>query len=170
MLVNICITVNGVEHRLSVRPAEMLLEVLRERLGLVGTHKVCGQGICGACTVIADGKSITSCLALAAQLDSSVIVTVEGLERDGILDPLQEAFMRHGAVQCGYCTAGFLMEARALLDRNPRPTRGEIIDALRGNICRCTGYRKIITAVEAAAAYCASLTGDSGKPSKAHDS
>jgi carbon-monoxide dehydrogenase small subunit len=149
--VEIAISVNGQDHRLSVRPMEMLLEVLRDRLGQVGTNKVCAQGVCGACTVILDGKSTTACLTLAAQLDGSSILTVEGLERDGHLDPLQEAFMRHGAVQCGYCTPGFLMAARAFLSENPRPTRSEIIDALRGNICRCTGYKKIIDAVADAA-------------------
>jgi carbon-monoxide dehydrogenase small subunit len=149
--VEIELNVNGVDHRIGVRPTEMLLEVLRDRLGHVGTNKVCAQGICGACTVIVDGKSMTSCLALAAQFDGARIRTVEGLEHDGELDPLQEAFMRHGAVQCGYCTPGFLMSARAFLDENPQPSRDEIIDALRGNICRCTGYKKIIDAVEDAA-------------------
>ena len=149
--VEITLNINGREHRLAVRPTEMLLEVLRDRLGYVGTNKVCAQGICGACTVIADDKSTTSCLALAVQFDGSHIVTVEGLEHDGQLDPLQDAFMRHGAVQCGYCTPGFLMSAKAFLKENPRPTRGEIIDALRGNICRCTGYKKIIDAVADAA-------------------
>src|SRR5215208_3315128 len=121
--------VNGTAHRIEVRSTEMLLEVLRDRLGYVGTNKVCAQGICGACTVIADGKSITSCVALAAQLDGATIMTVEGLEVDGKLDPLQEAFMRLGAVQCGYCTPGFLMSAKALLLENPLPTRQQIIDA-----------------------------------------
>lgn len=146
--VDITINVNGEDRRLLVQPTAMLLEVIRDQLGCVGTNKVCAQGICGACTVIADGKSITSCLALAAQFDGAHIVTVEGLEQNGRLDPLQDAFMRHGAVQCGYCTPGFLMSARALLIENPAPTRDEIVDALRGNICRCTGYKKIIDAVE----------------------
>lgn len=150
--IDVSLNVNGREHRVAVRSTEMLLEVLRDRLGYVGTNKVCAQGICGACTVIVDGKSATSCLTLAAQLDGAHITTVEGLERDGKLDVLQEAFMKHGAVQCGYCTPGFLMSARAFLNDNPRPTRAEIIDALRGNICRCTGYKKIIDAVEDAAA------------------
>lgn len=149
--VEITLNVNGCDHRLAVRTTEMLLDVLRDRLGYVGTNKVCAQGICGACTVIIDDKSATSCLALAATLDGSRIVTVEGLERDGHLDPLQEAFMLHGAVQCGYCTPGFLMTAKAFLTENPTPTRSEIIDALRGNICRCTGYKKIIDAVADAA-------------------
>ena len=150
--IEITLNVNGEDHRIAVRSTEMLLEVLRERLGYVGTNKVCAQGICGACTVIVDGQSTTSCLALAAQLDGGRVVTVEGLEHDGKLDPLQEAFMKHGAVQCGYCTPGFLMSARAFLNDNPHPTRNEIVDALRGNICRCTGYKKIIDAVEDAAA------------------
>jgi aerobic carbon-monoxide dehydrogenase small subunit len=140
---------------LAVRPTAMLIEVLRDRLGYVGTHKVCAQGICGACTVIIDGKSATSCLTLAAQLDGTQIMTVEGLERNGSLDPLQEAFLHHGAVQCGYCTPGFLMSARAFLNENPNPSRDEIIDALRGNICRCTGYKKIIDAVQDAARHSA---------------
>jgi carbon-monoxide dehydrogenase small subunit len=149
--IDITININGKDHCLAVRPTEMLLEVLRERLGYVGTNKVCAQGICGACTVIVDDKSTTSCLTLAAQLDGSRVLTVEGLEQGDRLDPLQEAFMRHGAVQCGYCTPGFLMSARSFLLENPKPTRDEIIDALRGNICRCTGYKKIIDAVADAA-------------------
>jgi aerobic carbon-monoxide dehydrogenase small subunit len=152
MTLQISLAVNGTQREISVRSTDMLLDVLRDKLDCVGTNKVCAQGICGACTVIADGQAITACLTLAAQLDGASITTVEGLERDGRLDPLQEAFLRHGAVQCGYCTPGFLMAARALLDQNPQPTRDEIIDALRGNICRCTGYIKIIDAVEAAAA------------------
>ena len=151
MPVSITLNVNGRDHRVSVRPTDMLLDVLRDELGYVGTNKVCAQGICGACTVLADGKAITACLTLAAQLDGVRVRTVEGLESEGRLDPLQESFMRHGAVQCGYCTPGLLMAARALLDENPRPTREEIIDALRGNICRCTGYKKIIDAVAAIA-------------------
>ena len=151
MSIDITLNINGRDHRLAVRPTEMLLDVLRDRLGYVGTNKVCAQGICGACTVMAGDKSITSCLTLAVQLDETPIITVEGLEIDGRLDPLQEAFMRHGAVQCGYCTPGFLMTAKALLADNPQPSRAEIIDALRGNICRCTGYKKIIDAVADAA-------------------
>ncbi len=152
MTVTITLIVNGESRRLSVEPTEMLLDVLRDRLGYVGSNKVCAQGICGACTIIMDGKATTSCLLLAVQADGAQIRTVEGLEKGDRLDPLQEAFMNSGAVQCGFCTPGFLMTARALLDENPRPTREEIIDALRGNICRCTGYAKIIEAVAAAAA------------------
>ncbi len=152
MNVAVTLTVNGVRQQVMVHPTEMLLDVLRDRLGYVGTNKVCAQGICGACTVILNGKAMTSCLLLAVQADGAKIRTVEGLEAEGRLDPLQEAFMNFGAVQCGFCTPGFLMAARALLDENPRPTRAEIIDALSGNICRCTGYTKIIDAVAAAAA------------------
>lgn len=152
MPVAITITVNGREHKLSVRPTEMLVNVLREKLGYVGTNKVCSQGICGACTVLVDGKAATSCLLLAVQADGCEVTTVEGLERNGKLSVLQEAFLRHGAVQCGYCTPGFLMAATALLNERKSVTREQVIDALRGNICRCTGYIKIIDAVCDAAA------------------
>ena len=151
MSIPIKLIVNGEKRGVLVEPTEMLLDVLRDRLGYVGTNKVCAQGICGACTVIVDGKATTSCLLLAAQADGAEIRTVEGLEKNGALDPLQEAFINYGAVQCGFCTPGFLMTARALLDENPTPTRDEIVDALRGNICRCTGYVKIVEAVAAAA-------------------
>jgi carbon-monoxide dehydrogenase small subunit len=151
MNIPITLVVNGDRRDVSVEPTEMLLDVLRDRLGYVGANKVCAQGICGACTVIVDGQAATSCLLLAAQADGAQIRTVEGLEHDRALDPLQEAFINYGAVQCGFCTPGFLMTARALLDENPTPTREEIVDALRGNICRCTGYAKIVEAVAAAA-------------------
>ena len=152
MTVTITLIVNGDSRHLTVEPTDMLLDVLRDRLGYVGSNKVCAQGICGACTIIMDGQAATSCLLLAVQADGAQIKTVEGLEKGGRLDPLQEAFINYGAVQCGFCTPGFLMTARAFLDENPRPTREEIVDALRGNICRCTGYVKIIEAVAAAAA------------------
>jgi aerobic-type carbon monoxide dehydrogenase small subunit (CoxS/CutS family) len=152
LTVDIRFTVNGHDHAVTVSPTEMLVDVLRERLGYCGTNKDCAQGICGCCTVLIDGKPVTSCILLAVQADGSAIVTVEGLEAHGRLHPLQEAFLQLGAVQCGYCTPGFLMTAKALLDTNPEPTRAEIADALRGNICRCTGYQKIIDAVSAAAA------------------
>ena len=128
----------------------MLLDVLRDKLGYVGTNKVCAQGICGACTGHGRWKSDHRMPYPRGTTGRGAVTTVEGLERDGQLDPLQEAFMRHGAVQCGYCTPGFLMAARSLLADNPHPTRDEIVDALRGNICRCTGYKKIIDAVAAA--------------------
>ena len=147
MLVDVTLHINGKDHSLSVTPTEMLVDVLRDRLGYIGANKVCAQGICGACTVIVNRKSVTSCLTLAVQVDGEEISTVEGMQSDGDLHPLQEAFMRHGAVQCGYCTSGFLMTAQALLEENPDPSRKQIIDELRGNICRCTGYKKIIDAV-----------------------
>ena len=147
MLVDVTLNINGKDHSLSVTPTEMLVDVLRDRLGYIGANKVCAQGICGACTVIVNRKSVTSCLTLAVQVDGEEISTVEGMQSDGDLHPLQEAFMRHGAVQCGYCTSGFLMTAQALLEENPDPSRKQIIDELRGNICRCTGYKKIIDAV-----------------------
>ena len=150
-MVEVTLNVNGEDHHVSVGSTEMLVDVLRDRLGYVGANKVCAQGICGACTVTVNGKAITSCLTLAVQLEGDIITTVEGLGSDGRLHPLQESFMRHGAVQCGYCTPGFLMAAKALLDENPNPSRQEIIDELRGNLCRCTGYQKIIDAVADAA-------------------
>jgi aerobic carbon-monoxide dehydrogenase small subunit len=148
MSVEIVIQVNGKTHRLAVEPPETLVEVLRERLNLTGTNKDCCMGICGACTVLLDGFTVSSCLLLAVQTDGRAVETVESLERNGALSPLQEAFLKHGAVQCGYCTPGFLMTATALLRENASPSREQIIDALRGNLCRCTGYKKIVEAVE----------------------
>jgi carbon-monoxide dehydrogenase small subunit len=152
MAMDVTLIINGTEHTVSVEPTETVVNILRDRLGLTGTHKDCCMGICGACTVLLDGKPVSSCLLLAAQADGQHIRTVEDLESDGHLAPVQEAFLRHGAVQCGYCTPGFLMTATALLDENPSPSRDEIIDALKGNLCRCTGYKKIIEAVEDVAA------------------
>ncbi|MBX3538935.1 MAG: (2Fe-2S)-binding protein [Chelatococcus sp.] len=143
----VAFSVNGTNRTADISPTEMLVDVLRNKLSEVGTHKVCAQGICGACTVLLDGEPVTSCLTLAAQVDGRCVTTVEGLEDDNGLAPIQEAFMRHGAVQCGYCTPGFLMVAHALVKDHPHASREEIIDALRGNICRCTGYVKIIDAV-----------------------
>lgn len=152
MGLEVTLKVNGESKTVSVSATETLVDTLRSQLGLTGTNKDCALGICGCCTVLMDGEPRTSCLTLTAQAHGAEITTVEGLESDGRLHGLQEAFLRHGAVQCGYCTPGFLMTAKALLDRNPRPEREEIADALRGNICRCTGYVKIIDAVQAAAA------------------
>ena len=149
MSVEVVLQVNGEMHRLSVEPTDTLVGVLRERLGLTGTNKDCCMGICGACTVLLDGLTVSSCLLLVVQADGKTVETVESLERNGALSPLQEAFLKHGAVQCGYCTPGFLMTALALLKENARPSRDQIIEALRGNLCRCTGYKKIVEAVEA---------------------
>ncbi len=152
MNMDITLNVNGTTHELSVDPTETLVHVLRDRLGLTGTHTDCGMGICGACTVQLNGLPVSSCLLLAVQVDGERITTVESLEHDGKLSPLQEAFLKFGAVQCGYCTPGFLMTATALLQENPHPSRDEIVDALKGNLCRCTGYKKIVEAVESVAA------------------
>ncbi len=148
----ITIAVNGQEHRLTVESHRTLLQVLRDELGLTGTKDGCGEGDCGACTVLLDGQPVNSCLVLAPQADGHQIVTVEGLRLDGP-HPLQQAFVEEGAVQCGFCTPGLLMAAKALLDRNPHPSEEEIKRALSGNLCRCTGYVKVIKAVLKAAHY-----------------
>ena len=151
MSVDISLEVNGTTHKLSVEPTETLIDVLRNRLNLTGTNKDCAMGVCGACTVLVNSRPVSSCILLAVQTDGSAVTTVEALEREGVLSPLQEAFLKHGAVQCGYCTPGFLITATALLKENPSANRDEIIDALKGNLCRCTGYKKIIEAVESVA-------------------
>ncbi len=125
--------------------------MLRDKLGLTGTKEGCAAGDCGTCTVILDGEPVNSCMILAFQADGRHVTTVEGLAKDGKLHPLQESFVKHGAVQCGYCTPGMLMSAKALLDKNPNPDRQTIREAMAGNLCRCTGYYKIIEAVEDAA-------------------
>jgi aerobic-type carbon monoxide dehydrogenase small subunit (CoxS/CutS family) len=144
--------VNGQDHEVYVPVHKTLLEVLREDLNLTGTKHGCELGECGTCTVLIDGEPILSCLALPVELQRREITTVEGLARGPELHPLQRAFAELGAAQCGYCTPGILLAAKALLDRNPTPTRDEIRQALSGNLCRCTGYTKIIEAVERAAA------------------
>ncbi|MDR7434065.1 MAG: (2Fe-2S)-binding protein [Armatimonadota bacterium] len=143
--------VNGQVHEVFTPPHRTLLELLREDLGLTGTKHGCELGECGACTVLVDGRPILACLALAVEVEGAEILTVEGLGRPGNLHPLQEAFMEVGALQCGYCTPGFLLSAKALLDQNPAPSRQEIHEALSGNLCRCTGYLRIVQAVERAA-------------------
>ncbi|MDQ6829094.1 MAG: (2Fe-2S)-binding protein [Gemmatimonadota bacterium] len=143
--------VNGERQEVAFAPNKTLLELLREDLGLTGTKHGCELGECGTCTILVDGTPILSCLALAASYADRRIDTVEGMASDGALHPLQDAFAELGAAQCGYCTPGFLMTARALLDVTPRPSRDEIKDALSGNLCRCTGYLKIYEAVELAA-------------------
>lgn len=147
----ITLTVNGRPVRLSVSPTETLVDVLRDRLSMTGTHKDCCMGICGSCTVLLDGRPVSSCLLLAVQAEDAEITTIEGLERDGRLHRIQEAFLTHAAVQCGYCTPGIVLTAKALLDEKPAATREEVVAALEGNLCRCTGYVKIIEAVLAAA-------------------
>lgn len=145
----ITLTVNGDEYQLAVDPRRTLLEVLREELHLTGTKKNCNEGECGACTVIMDGKAVSSCLVLAVQAKDKKIETIEGLARGGKLHPLQEAFVKHGGLQCGFCTPGMIMSAKALLDKNPRPTEEEIKTAISGNLCRCTGYVKIVESIKA---------------------
>jgi aerobic carbon-monoxide dehydrogenase small subunit len=145
--------VNGETHTAEVGGTMTLLEFLRDGLGLTGTKDGCSEGDCGACTVILNGQAVKSCLVLAVQADGGTVMTVEGLLLpSGRLHPIQEAFVTAGAVQCGYCTPGMLMAAKALLDSNPAPDRAEIRVALSGNLCRCTGYAKIVQAVEQAAA------------------
>lgn len=145
--------VNGREYQVEAPADITLLELLRDYLGLTGTKEGCGKGECGACTVILDGQAVNSCLIPAAKAEGAEVLTIEGLAApDGQLHPLQEAFISEGAVQCGFCTPGMILSAKALLDNNPRPGREEIKVALSGNLCRCTGYAKIIAAVEKAAA------------------
>ena len=144
-------TLNGQEVTVEVEPSDLLAYVLRDKLGLTGTKIGCDEGECGACTVILDGQAVDSCLLPAMKADGCEVVTIEGLAKDGELDPLQQAFIDRGAVQCGYCTPGLLMSARALLDQNPQPSEQEIKDAIAGNPCRCTGYFKIIEAIKEAA-------------------
>jgi len=147
----ITLKVNGVVDELLVEPWWSLAHVLREELGLTGLKVGCDDGMCGACTVLIDGKAIKSCLFLAMKAKGKDIVTIEGLRgKNGALHPLQEAFMEHFAVQCGYCTPGMILAAKALLDEEPEPTEKQVKEGLRGNICRCTGYTKIIEAVLAA--------------------
>ena len=145
-------TVNGEEHRLEVEPRRLLADVLRDDLGLTGTHLGCEQGACGACTVLLDGGAVRSCLIFAVQAEGAEVTTVEGLARGGVLHPLQAAFRDHHAVQCGFCTPGMLLAALDLLARSPAPTAGEVREELSGNLCRCTGYGRIVDAVLGAAA------------------
>lgn len=144
-------TLNGTEVTVQVQADEMLVDVLRERLGLTGTKVGCNEGECGACTVLLDGEAVLSCLLPAMRAQGREVITIEGLSEGDRLHPLQQAFVDYGAVQCGYCTPGFILSAKALLDRNPHPTREQIKEAIAGNLCRCTGYVKIIEAIEAAA-------------------
>ncbi len=143
--------VNGEVRDVIVEPQVTLLEALRERLGLTGTKRGCDIGQCGACTVLLDGQPVRSCLTLAMDAQGREITTIEGLTRNGELHPLQRAFHEHGAIQCGFCTPGMILTARALLDENPTPTAGEVKQAISGNLCRCTGYVKIIEAITATA-------------------
>ena len=146
------VTLNGKNAALEVPAHRLLLDLLRDEIGLTGTKEGCGTGDCGACTVFLNGKPVNSCLVLAGELDGADIVTIEGLKIGPELHPIQRAFIQDGGAQCGYCTPGMLMMSKALLDENPNPTEEEIRFALSGNLCRCTGYAKIIKAVQNAAA------------------
>jgi aerobic-type carbon monoxide dehydrogenase small subunit (CoxS/CutS family) len=141
------LVVNGTPYELDVPMNRMLLDVLRHDLHMTGTKRACNEGECGSCTVHMDGRSVNACLVLAVEADGSSITTIEGIETDGRLHPLQQAFIDEGAVQCGYCTPGMIMQALDLLSRNPNPSEQEIKDAMVGNLCRCTGYEKIIRAI-----------------------
>jgi carbon-monoxide dehydrogenase small subunit len=143
--------VNQVSYRITVRPSATLLDVLRQDLGLKGTKRGCDQGHCGACTVILDGKAVNACLLLAVEAHGKKITTIEGLSSGDKLHPLQEAFVEEGAIQCGFCTPGMILSAKALLDEIREPSEEEIREALSGNLCRCTGYVKIVKAVQRAA-------------------
>jgi len=145
------VRVNGELRKIPVEPRATLLEVIREDLGLTGTKEGCSTGDCGACTVLIDGKPMVSCLTLAIEVDGREIVTIEGLSRGDRIHPIQQAFIDHFAVQCGFCTPGMILSAKALLDQNPKPTEVEIREAISGNLCRCTGYMKIVEAIMAAA-------------------
>jgi len=143
--------VNGEPYQVAVKPSESLLHVIRERLGLIGTKKGCNVGECGSCTVLIDGMAVRSCLILAIATKGKQITTIEGLAKGGELHPLQKAFVDYGAIQCGFCTPGMILSACALLSENPTPSEEEIKEALAGNLCRCTGYTKILEAVRAVA-------------------
>lgn len=143
--------INGQTREIEADPSMRLIDLIRDGFGLTGTKEGCSEGECGACTIILDGKAVTSCILLAGQAEGHEIITVEGVSRDHELTRLQQAFVDYGAIQCGFCTPGMLLSAKALLDSNPHPTMEEIQIALSGNLCRCTGYKKIFEAVEAAA-------------------
>ncbi|HHY59837.1 MAG TPA: (2Fe-2S)-binding protein [Clostridia bacterium] len=145
------IIVNDVPYELETRPERRLLDVLRDDLGLTGTKEGCSEGECGACTVLLEGKPVDSCLVLVGQVDGCRITTIEGINNGRELHPLQEAFIKVGAIQCGYCTPGMILAAKAILDANPHPTPEEIRKGISGNLCRCTGYQKIVEAVQLAA-------------------
>lgn len=147
----VTLTVNGESVEAAVEPNRTLLQFLREDLGLTGTKHGCGLGDCGACTVILDGKPVNACLVLAVQANGCDVLTIEGLEEHGELNPIQQAFVDKGAIQCGFCTPGMILSAKALLEQNPKPTEHDIRTAISGNLCRCTGYQKIVEAIKDAA-------------------
>ena len=147
----ISVTVNGTTHTHDVEPRTLLVHYVREQVGLTGTNIGCDTSSCGACTIHLDGQSVKSCTVLAVQADGGDITTIEGMAQDGVLHPMQQAFMDNHGLQCGYCTPGMVMAATSLLDENPSPTEAEVREGLEGNLCRCTGYHNIVQAVLAAA-------------------
>lgn len=151
MSYRIKLKVNGRDYELEVEPDERLVDVLRERLNLTGAKKGCEVGVCGACTIMVDNMAVNSCLMLALQADGKSITTIEGIAEGGKLHPIQNAFIEHGAIQCGFCTPGMVMSVKALLDEKKNPSEDEIKRHLAGNLCRCTGYKKIIEATKSAA-------------------
>src|SRR5689334_7613505 len=155
------LTVNGRAREVDVEPRKTLADALREDLGLTGTHLGCEHGVCGACTVLLNGEAVRSCLLLAVQARGAEVLTIEGLERNGELHPVQQAFRESHSFQCGFCTPGFVISTVAFLGESPRPTEGEIREALSGNICRCTGYQSIVEGVQLAARKMAAQTGAS---------
>jgi len=148
----ISLEINGRVYDLVISQRDLLVDVIRKKIGLTGTKKGCGKGDCGACTVLVDGDPTLSCLTLAVTCNGKKITTIEGLAQPGgKLHPIQEAFVNHGAIQCGYCTPGMVMSAKGLLDKNPKPTELEVKRAIEGNLCRCTGYKRIVEAIQMAA-------------------
>lgn len=150
-MLKIQFNLNGEEVLAEINEGTRAIDLLRNEFSLTGTKESCGQGECGACTILVDDEAVHSCIMLAAQLDKTKVVTIEGLEKDGELDILQKTFLEAGAIQCGYCTPGMIMAAKGLLIHNPHPTSEEITEAMSGNLCRCTGYKKILEAVHMAA-------------------
>jgi len=148
MKTKINVTVNGKEYTLDVEPNQTLVEILRDQMGLTGTKVGCGVGDCGSCTVLMNGKAVNSCLVLAGEVDGKEILTIEGVGTEESLHPIQQAFIDQGAIQCGFCTPGMVLSANALLDQNPNPSDSQIRTAISGNLCRCTGYQKIIRAIQ----------------------
>ncbi len=152
-MININLKINDKEYNLDIKEELRLLDLLREELKLTGVKEGCGEGECGACTVIMDGETVNSCMVMAFQADGSEILTIEGLGNEDNLHPIQKAFIEVGAVQCGYCTPGMILSVKSLLDKNPHPSRNEIREGISGNLCRCTGYNKIVDAAELAINY-----------------
>lgn len=149
----ISLKINALEYEVAVRPNRTLLELLREELFLTGTKEGCDDGSCGCCTVLLDGSPVRSCLYLAVEAENREVTTIEGLAEQEKLHPVQQAFVDHGAIQCGYCSPGMILTAKALLDENPAPSEQQIRQAISGNLCRCTGYNKIVSAIKAAGGY-----------------